>query len=144
MLSRNLKLLIAITTVVVLPTLAALTWYAITKDPTIRPLGITKRALEQQGSTDAAGLIILITFDPAEDAIASEALGRKITRALEAKGVTGEVEYRRIQGHEISVTYLVGASEIGPFRASKAKNGINAAVGAYRMNGSPPKTESGG
>ncbi|MCK0141446.1 hypothetical protein [Aliiroseovarius sp. F20344] len=144
MLSRNLKILVTIITVVVLPSAAALTWYAITKDPTIRPLGITKRALEQRGSTGGTGLIILIQYDPVEHAIASEALGKRIIFAFEAKGVAGEVKLRRVQGHEMSVTYIVGASTIGPFRASQATRGINAAAGAYRMNMSRNETDGGG
>ncbi|MCK0126691.1 hypothetical protein MWU76_20035 [Gelidibacter sp. F2691] len=128
----------------VFPTAAALTWYAVTKDPTIRPLGITKTALEKQASIGGAELTILIKYDPAEGAMASEALGVKIANAFEAKGVEGEVKLRRVQGHEMSVTYLVGASTIGPYRASQATSGINAAVGAYRMNRSRMEIEGGG
>lgn len=133
MLSRNLKLLIAITTVVVLPTVTALTWYAVTKDPTIRPLGITKRALMAQ-TTDASGmLIILIQYDPAEDMQASKMLGDKILLSLKAKGVAGTIKRHPISGHDMSVIFLFGASTIGPYPATKAASGIKAAVGAYRM-----------
>lgn len=133
MLSRNLKILIAIVVVVVLPTAAALTWYAVTKDPTIRPLGITKRALVEQTAEEGGLLTILIRFDPAQDAKASEALGAKIVHAFEAKGVAGNVKHLPVPGQEMTVTYLIGASTIGPYSASQAPSGINAAVGAYRM-----------
>ncbi|WP_282181926.1 hypothetical protein [Aliiroseovarius marinus] len=133
MLSRNLKILIAIIVVVVLPTAAALTWYWVTKDPTIRPLGITKRALVERTAQDGALLTIVIRFDPDEDAKASEALGNSIVRALEAKGVIGSVKRLPAPGQEMTVTYLIGASSIGPYSASQASSGISAAVGAYRM-----------
>ena len=139
MLSRNLKILIAIIVVVVLPTAAALTWYWVTKDPTIRPLGITKRALVERTAQDGALLTIVIRFDPDEDAKASEALGNSIVRALEAKGVIGSVKRLPTPGEDMTVTYLIGASSIGPYSASHASSGISAAVGAYRMV-VPPET----
>ncbi|SPF79156.1 hypothetical protein ALP8811_03093 [Aliiroseovarius pelagivivens] len=133
MLSRNIKILIAIIVVVVLPTVAALAWYAVTKDPTIRPLGITKQALVEQTSDDGAMLTIVIRFDPDEDTKTSELLGTKIAYAFEAKGVVGSVKRLPVPGNEMTVTYLIGASTIGPYPASHASTGINAAVGAYRM-----------
>ncbi|WP_298905552.1 hypothetical protein [uncultured Aliiroseovarius sp.] len=139
LLSRNLKILIAIIVVVVLPTAAALTWYWVTKDPTIRPLGITKRALVERTAQDGALLTIVIRFDPDQDGKASDALGANIVRALEAKGVIGSVKRLPMQGQEMTVTYLVGASTLGPYSASHASSGINAAVGAYRMV-VPPET----
>ena len=141
MLSRNLKILIAIIVVVVLPTAAALTWYWVTKDPTIRPLGITKQALVERTAKGGSMLTIVIRFDPDEDAKASEALGANIMRALEAKGVIGSVKRLPVPGHEITVTYLIGASTLGPYSASRASSGINAAVGAYRLI-VPPETPS--
>ncbi|WP_424941474.1 hypothetical protein [Aliiroseovarius sp. S253] len=123
----------AITLVVVLPTVAALSWYAVTKDPTIRPLGITKQALVEQTLDDGAILTIVIRFDPDEHAEVSKVLGASIARAFEAKGVDGSIKQRPAPGEEMTVTYLIGASSIGPFPASQAASGINAAVGAYRM-----------
>lgn len=139
MLSRNLRILIAIIAVVVLPTVAALTWYWVTKDPTIRPLGITKRALVEKTAKKGGMLTIVIRFDPNEDAKASEALGANIVRALQAKGVIGSVKRLPVPGQDMTVTYLIGASTIGPYSASHASSGINAAVGAYRMV-VPPET----
>lgn len=133
MLSRNLKILIAIILVVVLPTAAALTWYWVTKDPTIRPLGITKQALVERTAQGGSTLTIVIRFDPDEDTKASAALGNSIVRALEAKGVIGSVKRLPMQGQDMTVTYLVGASTLGPYSASQASSGINAAMGAYRM-----------
>ncbi|NDW54217.1 hypothetical protein [Aliiroseovarius sp. PrR006] len=133
MLSRNLKILIAIIVVVVLPTAVALTWYWVTKDPTIRPLGITKRALVERTAEDGGLLTIVIRFDPALDTKASEVLGEKISYAFEAKGVVASVKSLPAPGQDMTVTYLIGASIIGPYSASHASSGINAAVGAYRM-----------
>lgn len=133
MLSRNLKILIAIILVVTLPSIAALSWYVVTKDPSVRPLGITKRALEDHGTDEGSSLTVLIRFDPDEDAHASSALGEKIAYALGAKGVIGDIERHPVPGKEMTVTYLIGASTIGPYLASDASSGINAAVAAYRM-----------
>lgn len=119
--------------VVGLPSAAALTWYVVTKDPTVRPLGITKRALDDHKAGDRSVLTVVIHFDPEEDAEASNALGAKIVYALEAKGAIGDIKRYPVPGQNMTVTYVIGASTIGPYPASKAVSGINAAVGAYRM-----------
>ncbi|SMR82218.1 hypothetical protein SAMN04488030_2563 [Aliiroseovarius halocynthiae] len=133
MLSKNVKILIAIIVIVVLPTAGALTWYFVTKDPTIRPLGITKRALMARTTDESGMLIIWIEYDPSEDQQASKALGNTIMFSLEAKGVVGVVKRHPMPGQDMSVAFVFGASTIGPFPASKASLGISAAVGAYRM-----------
>ena len=87
-------------------------------------------------------MTIVIRFDPDEDAKASEALGNEYRARAGSEGRDWQREaLAHAPGQEMTVTYLVGASTLGPYSASHASSGINAAVGAYRMV-VPPETPS--
>ncbi|WP_432448238.1 hypothetical protein [Aliiroseovarius marinus] len=128
------KYLIGIFFVITIPTVLALGWAWYSQDPTVRPLGITKEALDQH-SGEAKGIQIVtrITWNPDRQS-APKALARAIQKGFAAKGVETTIEMVAKPGGPASVTYDIGASHIGPVAHSEAAQGIRAAVEAYRMN----------
>ncbi|MDA5095062.1 hypothetical protein O2N63_13310 [Aliiroseovarius sp. KMU-50] len=117
-----------------LPTFLSLLWHRLSGDPTMRPLGITKEALQDESGE---GLIIQahVNWGTIEQSAASQQeLARALIRGFSAKGVVVEVQSFSSQAPNPTVTYQVGPSTIGPFPAFSAAQGINAAVEAYRMN----------
>lgn len=138
MAQRGIGYLATVITLVVLPTALALAWYHLTGDPTIRPLGLTREALVRHtGGGAVAGIVAHVEWDAAR---AGGASARKMQEALEnafrAKGVEVRVMFSE-SASGTRVTYHVGASAIGPYPQARAADGINAAVGAYRMKVPP-------
>lgn len=120
----------------VLPSGLSLLWHHWSGDPMMRPLGITQEALQDQGEADGDALAIYahVNWDPSDPSFPSQdALTRALTNGFSAKGLRVKVKMSS-GGGGTAVTYEVGPSTIGPFPASNAAKGINAATAAYRMN----------
>lgn len=116
------------------PTFLSLLWHYLSGDPTIRPLGITREALIDSG--DLEGLVIYanVAWDPTDTNYASDkSFAQALKNGFRAKGLDLSVK-THLSNQGSYVTYQVGPSTMGPFPASAAARGINAAVSAYRMN----------
>jgi hypothetical protein len=133
---RNLTYVLAISTLLVLPTAFSLTYHEITGNPNLRPLGLTEASLRNFESGASGGVSIVAHVDwvpPRTGGYSRDRLDRAITQAFRAKGV--EVTVRFEPGEDATrVSYLVGESTIGPFPTARAGEGISAAVEAYRMH----------
>lgn len=131
---HSLGYVMLIIAVIVLPTAAALGWYQITRDPEFRPLGITREALRAYGVPGSGTDVTAYVDWPASQAsqTARQQLARDIAISFAAKGVDVQVVFRRAEGTP-RITYVVGKSVLGPYPASRAAQGIEAAVEAYRM-----------
>jgi hypothetical protein len=124
--------------VVIAPTVLALAWYALSKDPNLRPLGITREALQTYAGT-GPGVEIVATIEgmaPGMDAAAQTRLKQSIRESFRAKGVEVRIETRD-GSSGARVTYTVGKTQLGPYPTSRASEGIEEAVEAFRMHGSP-------
>lgn len=133
--TRNLAYVLLIISVVVLPTVAMLSWYQLTRDPNLRPLGITREALRAYGDP-GAGVDMVAYIDWPTSGYSPNARQRfasEILASFKAKNVEARLEFRDHDGAP-RVTYVVGTSIIGPFSASRAGKGVSAAVDAYRMH----------
>lgn len=120
--------------IVVLPTAIALGWYEVTRDPNLRPLGITREALRDYG-VPGAGVDLIAYIDwPAEKTghPARQKLATDLAASFAAKGVEARLVFRSSNG-SAQVTYVIGKSVIGPYPANQAAEGIEAAIDAYRM-----------
>lgn len=134
---RNLLYLAAIIAAVVLPSAVALSWFHVTQNPNLRPLGLTREALRAYtgGYGDGAAIVARVTgADPSGDN--REALTRALINAFGAKGVDLEVKFLPGTGPPM-VSYVIGTSVVGPYPATRAAEGIGAAVEAYRMRVPP-------
>jgi hypothetical protein len=112
---------------IVLPAALSLSAYFITKNPNFRPLGITIDKLAEAGLISDSG-----------DKSVTHASKGEYTKALESTfdilGTEVRVKFRTVPNtSDVSVTYLVGQSKIGPYPISQAANGVKAAVRAERM-----------
>lgn len=126
--------LMLIIAVLVMPSAMSLTWYHFTKNPNFRPLGVTREALRAYTGSHGEGTILVaqvIWTDPDSDR-GQDGLARALVNAFAAKGVDLEVEFLPGTG-TTRVSYVIGTSVIGPYPASRAAQGISAAVDAYRM-----------
>jgi len=124
------------------PTAMALLYYHITKDPTLRPLGITIEELVRTGNSGNPGTVIAdVTWSPSpETKTTQKQVSRAIVNAFGAHGVEAHVIFHDADtAGRITVTYRVGANRYGPYPLSRAVQGISAAVSAHKMI--PPTPE---
>lgn len=137
MVSKKDTIVITLITVfVVTPAILALTAYFVTRNPSLRPLGITVERLTEAGQIENKSLIIAVV-DIGQEAKATSTRDQYKT-ALETAFARMEAEvqvkFRTIPGsREVNVTYLVGESRIGPFPIARAAAGVAAATQAERM-----------
>lgn len=125
--------------VILAPTAISLGWYQLSKNPNLRPLGITRESLMSYASGFIGGheIVATVAWVPPKSSRYSKArLKDAITNAFGAKGVDVRVVFREGKGRTL-VTYTVGKSTIGPYPTSRAAEGISAAIEAMRMHGDP-------
>ncbi len=131
---RSIAYVFGIIAVVVLPTAMMLGWYQITRDPNLRPLGITRESLRAFGES-GAGVDLVAVVDwvpPRTGGFTQRQLAKDLTASFASKGVEVRVLFR--EGRDAThVTYVIGRTRLGPYPAARAAEGIAAAVEAYRM-----------
>jgi len=130
----SLAYLAIIVVVVVLPTAISLGWYHISKDPNLRPLGITEQALRKhEGGSKGLEIVALVEWVQPRTARQTQAqLELALTRAFQAKGAEVRVVFR--EGRDVTrITYIVGTSSLGPFPIARASEGVESAVQAFHM-----------
>lgn len=134
---RNTLYVALVAAAVIMPTVLSLARYAISKDPHLRPLGITKQALRSYetgfsgyGEVEIVAQVAWVA--PSAAGFTRQHLEKAIVDAFHAKGM--DVKVRFTGGTDTTrITYRVGKSVIGPFTAARASAGVQAAVEAYRM-----------
>jgi hypothetical protein len=134
-LRQRVAYLILVIVVVVAPTVLALGWYQISRDPNFRPLGVTQQALRAySGGGDGVEIVAVVDWAPARSGGYTRAqLMQALSQSFAAKGVEVRIELR--SGHPVTqVTYIVGKTVLGPFGTTQAAEGIAAAVEAYHMH----------
>ena len=131
---RGILTIFLLISLITLPTMMSLTYYQITKDPNIRPLGITRESLRAYGEAGGIGIVANVAWDPGRSGrVTRDDMETALTNAFRGRGMEVWVifEDSRAGTH---VTYNIGASSIGPYPQSRAAEGISAAVAAYRMH----------
>ncbi len=132
---RSLGYVMLIIAVVVLPTAIMLSWYQFTRDPNLRPLGITREALRAYGIP--GGGVEVVAYVDGPTGGAGESARRRLANDLRAsfgsKGVDVRLVFREAPG-SARITYVIGNSVIGPYSPNRAAEGVAAAVQAYRMH----------
>lgn len=131
---RGLGFISLLITVVVLPSAVALGWYHLSKNPSLRPLGITKQALSAyNGGADGPEILALVDWVPPKTGnYTRNHLAQSLAQAFASKGVDVRIEFRA--GHDATrVTYKIGETILGPYPTARASEGIRAAVEAYKM-----------
>lgn len=133
-------LLPAIIIAVALPGSAAYLYYRATKDPTLRPLGVTKEELAAtMGEEHVLDIVVQIDWGRARQTTAPESdLESAISRALSAFGVDYRFRHRDVAGEAVQVTYIVAHNRFGPYTPARAAEGIRAAVSTLQMM-TPPE-----
>jgi hypothetical protein len=132
---RSFSYLLVIITVVVLPSAVSLGWYQVSKDPNLRPLGITEQALRaHRGDGEGLEIVAVVDWVPPRTGNQTQAqLAIALSRAFRSKGVDVRVVFRK--GEDATrVSYIVGKSTLGPFPISQASGGVAAAVQAFNMH----------
>ncbi len=132
---RSFAYLSLIVLVVVLPTAIALAWYQVSRDPNLRPLGITEQALRAyNGQGEGLEIVAVVDWVPPHTGNFTRAqLQTALDQSFRAKGVEVRVEFRDGRG-ETQITYLVGRTMLGPFPTARSSEGVSAAVEAYKMH----------
>lgn len=129
----KIRVLAVLIIALALPTFLSLLWHRLSGDPMMRPLGITKEAVQDE---EGEGLIIYadLQLDPDDPSIPNPAAFRKAVKdGFWAKGLQVTIRPGVSENGSV-ITYRIGPSTIGPLPAAQAVKGINAAVAAYRMN----------
>lgn len=131
---KEILYLCMVVALVTFPTAGSLTYYAITKDPSMRPLGITEQSLRAYaGEAKVVSIAAIVEWDSARSGgITRRDMQELLINVFKSKGVDVQVYFT--EGHNGTfVKYQVGASIIGPFPQSRAAEGITGAVAAYYM-----------
>lgn len=136
----NLAYIVVIIGALLAPTVISLGYYAVSKNPALRPLAITQKALRSyEAGKGQAGLVVVRVdwVDGASMGYTQDQLYHLIDRAFAAKGVEIDMAFFAAEGRT-RVTYIVGRSWMGPYQLDQAATGISAAATAYHMaeNGS--------
>ncbi len=121
---------------VIAPAFFMLAMYHTTKNPALRPLGITlERMIEAGHMSDRTLIVTQITFGPQADASLSlDDYRAAFTKSFGGFNTETRVQFRTAKrGNDITVRYEVGNSIIGPFPIERAAEGIRPAVEAERM-----------
>ena len=131
----NILYILGLLALIVTPTLASLGWFAVTKNPNFRPLGVTQENLRAFDKGGAGGVRIVAQVDWTDNrpGLTRAELEQSLRRAFAAKGVDVFVFFSEGVG-KVRVTYHVGHSSIGPYPVQRAAHGVNAAVDAYHMH----------
>lgn len=131
---RSIAYVVLVIFVVLLPTVVSLSWYYVTLNPNLRPLGVTREALRAYGEA-GAGVEAVAYVDwvpPRTGGFTQAQLTSDLRDSFAAKGVDIRIVIRAGNG-STQITYVVGRSVLGPFPAARAAEGVTAAVEAYRM-----------
>lgn len=131
---RGLAYLFGVILFVIAPTAISLGWYAISANPNLRPLAITKQSLAAyNGESDGIEIVARIDWGTeAGGEAARSRFARDLAISFAAKGVEVRIRFEETRGNT-RVTYEVGETTLGPFDRSRAADGINAAVEALKM-----------
>lgn len=133
---RDIIWLSALSALVITPASVALAAYYVTRNPNLRPLGITLEKLIEAGQIADRDLIVAqITFGDRSDTNLSLAeYEAALSKAFDTFQTEVQVRFReRRNSDQITILYKVGNSVIGPFPMSRAAEGIRASVEAERM-----------
>ncbi|HHC29669.1 MAG TPA: hypothetical protein ENK80_03770 [Rhodobacterales bacterium] len=120
--------------VLAFPTALTLGWYQLSKNPSLRPLGVTQQALAAyNGASDSIEIVALVDWVPPRTGNYTKAhLRRALSESFAAKGVDVRIVFR--PGKDATrVTYQVGKTLLGPYSTARASEGIGAAVEAFKM-----------
>ncbi len=134
----NLRYLVVLVLIISAPSVLALAWFYYTKDPNLRPLGLTVEALQNYAGI-GPGIEIVAVVDGINSSISEEArnqLRATLETAFQAKGVDVRVVMHEGAGSP-RITYNVGKTILGPYPTSQASVGISEAVEAFRMHTQP-------
>lgn len=132
---RGLAYLFGVILFVIAPTAISLGWYALSENPNLRPLAITKQSLAAyNGENDGIEIVALVNWGAeAGGEAARSRFARDLATSFAAKGVEVRIRFEETRGNT-GVTYEVGETTLGPFERSRAAEGINAAVEAFKMH----------
>jgi hypothetical protein len=121
---------------IVLPAALSLSAYFITKNPNLRPLGVTIEKLAEAGLIKDSGEIIAVISigDKSGKHASKNEYSNALETAFERFNSKVRIKFRTVPNNShITVTYLVGMNRIGPYEINNAAGGIKAAVRAERM-----------
>ena len=128
-------LLPAIIAAVALPGTAAYLYYRATKNPTLRPLGVTKEELAAtMGEEHVLDIVVQINWgrDRASRTPRPD-LELAISRTLSAFAVDHRFRHKEVSGDVVQITYVVAHNRFGPYSPARAAEGIRAAVAAIQI-----------
>jgi len=135
---NNVLYIATIITALAAPASLSSLYFLITRDPTVRPLALTREGEMQAGRDGQANELITAHIHWGTSGVQnlnSQKLTQDILDAFHGHGVKARVLIHETSGsNHVVVTYTVGSSMIGPFPAYRAAEGISAAIAAYRLS----------
>lgn len=133
---RENLLVCILAALIVAPATFAMGLHWFTNDPTLRPLSITraKLAFASMGKKDSSILTTIRVPEGVELGKTRADLEKAINGAFDTYDAEAHFKYVRSRNsRNVSVTYSIGKSVIGPFSIKRASEGIRPAAQAHRM-----------
>lgn len=130
---RGALYFLVVVTLLVLPSAMSLTWYRISGDPAMQPMGLNANAARRFFGLPGSDVEAIIDWDAAQAGrLTPDMLEQALVTGFAAKGVGVKTIFRP-STTGIAVSYKVGYSTFGPYPRSRAAEGITPAVDAFRM-----------
>lgn len=134
-LRRRYGLLFVIVLCAALPAIGAVLLYAITDDPTLRPLGITRERLAfEEGETNSISILVNVGLGQDRPPGPTEPeLRRLIGGVLATHTNDFVIRFNEEPGEEVGVTFVVGPNRYGPYATNQMLEGVVPALIALDM-----------
>lgn len=133
--NRRYILVIAILLLTGLPATGAYFLYVFTKNPSLRPLGISQEKLAAvEGPAKSVSIQVHVDWGSDRTGAVTQADLRKlISGTLSTRTEDFIFEFNDVPGDQIGVTFVVGANRYGPFPPGRLIEGIVPALAALDM-----------
>ena len=118
------------------PALIAMALYYVTKNPDFRPLSLTKESLtEYRGESGGPGVTVEVVLPTGTTLrMPREEFEQMLLNSFSMYGTGARFVYSEKYGLKApQVTYVAGASRIGPYTPNNLASGIKAAAAAFQI-----------
>jgi len=133
--SRNYIFLFVFCIFLALPAAGVNVLYYLTKDPSLRPLGITREKMaEVDGQTEFISIFVHVDWGRERTGGTTKAdLRQMVSDAFFHRTDDYIFKFKDVPGDEIGVTFVIGPNRYGPYPPSRIIEGIVPALVALDM-----------
>ena len=132
---RRILILLAVILIPALPAAGSLLFYHFTKNPLLRPLGITREKLaEMDGQTDFLSIMVHIDWGEEQTDGPSKSQVREfISDVFSTRTDEVAFKFTDVPGDDMAITFVVGPNRYGPYPPDQMIEGVIPSTIALEM-----------